>query len=328
MNKKIKWGILGPGTIAHQFAKGLMDIDDAELYAIVSRSQEKADEFGDAYGVEKRYSDYQAFLTDEAIDVVYVATPHPIHKKYAMMCMEAGKAVLCEKPVAMNQKELSEMIDCAKQNNVFFMEAMWTRFLPAIVKVRELLQSNAIGEIKRVTAEFAGNVVNKTGRLYELALGGGSLLDIGVYTISFASMILGSKPQKIESLAYIGETGVDERASIILGYEHGVVANLFCGLTLVNNNNDAIIYGEKGYIQVVDFWHSQEVIVKMFDQAHEEVMALPYDGSGYNCEAIEVMNCLKNDQKESGVMPLNESLDIMKIMDQLRQQWGLKYPME
>ena len=326
--KKIyKWGILGPGNISHKFAKGLEVLDNAELYAVVSRSTEKAENFGEKYHIKKRYSNYKDFCNDKDIDIVYIATPHPMHKKFCIMCMEAGKSVLCEKPIAINEKELIEMIDCAKKNNVFFMEAMWTRFLPSIVKVRELLTSNKIGTIKRVTADFAFNAIAKEGRLYELELGGGALLDVGVYVLSLATMILGSKPQKINSISYIGETGVDERTNIIMEYENGISAELFCGIS-INTIDDAYLYGEKGYIRIPSFWHSERIIVKMFDENEEQIIDLPILSTGYNYEAEEVMKCMDNCLSESKIMSLNESLEVMKIMDVLRKQWGLKYPME
>ncbi|MGV8980606.1 Gfo/Idh/MocA family protein [Clostridium sp.] len=327
MKKTYKWGILGPGTIAHKFAEGIGALDNAEIYAVVSRSIEKAESFGEKYHIKKRYSNYKDLCNDKNIDIVYIATPHPIHKKFCIMCMESGKSVLCEKPVAMNEKELTEMIDCAKKNNVFFMEAMWTRFLPSLVKVRELLSNNKIGTIKRVTADFAFNAIAKEGRLYELELGGGALLDAGVYVLNFATMILGSKPGKVNSIAYIGETGVDERTNIIMEYENGASADLFCGIS-INTIDDAYIYGDKGYIRIPAFWHAERLIIKMFDEDEEQTIDLPMLSNGYNYEAQEVMQCIENNQIESEVMLLSESLEIIKIMDGLRKQWGLKYPME
>ncbi len=327
MEKIYKWGILGPGSIAHKFAEGLEVLDNAELYAVVSRSTDKAESFGEKYHIKKRYSNYDDFCNDKDIDIVYIATPHPMHKKFCIMCMEAGKSVLCEKPVAMNERELTEMISCAKKNNVFFMEAMWTRFLPSIVKVRELLRNDKIGKIKRVTADFAFNAMAKEGRLYELELGGGALLDVGVYVLSLATMILGSEPKKVNSSVYIGETGVDERANITMEYENGVSAALFCGIS-INTIDDAYLYGEKGYIRIPYFWHSERVIVKMFDENEEQIIELPMLLPGFNYEAQEVMKCIDKGQSESKIMPLNESLKIIRIMDELRKQWGLKYPTE
>lgn len=327
MNKITRWGIVGPGTIAHKFSKGLSVIDDAELYAVVSRTKEKAQAFGQTYDVEKCYDDYEAFLADDQIDAVYVATPHPFHKKFSIMCMEAGKAVLCEKPVAMNQIELNEMIECAKKNNVFFMEAVWTRFLPITVKLRELLADNIIGQVKRVRIDFAFNAVNKVGRLYEPALGGGGLLDVGVYTINYATMILGNKPEQIVSIGNIGETGVDERASIILGYDNGVMANLYCGVSAMMKN-DAVIFGEKGYITIPEFWQGEKLIVSYFDETEDLVIEMGHRMNGYCYEAEAVGMLVNEGEKESPIMSLEDSLSVMKIMDQLRADWGLKYPME
>lgn len=327
MKKTYKWGILGPGTIAHEFAKGLEVLDNAKLYAVVSRSAENSERFGEKHHIKKRYSNYEDFCNDKDIDIVYISTPHPMHKEFSIMCMEAGKSVLCEKSVAMNESELTEMISCARKNNVFFMEAMWTRFLPSIVKVRELLKNDKIGNIKRVTADFAFNATEKVGRLYELELGGGALLDVGIYVLSFATMILGYEPKKVNSIAYIGETGVDERANIIMEYENGVSAALFCGIS-INTIDDAYIYGEKGYIRIPSFWHAEKIIVKMFDEDEEQIIDLPMISTGYNYEAQEVMQCIDNSQKESEIMSLTESLKIIKIMDELRKQWGLKYPVE
>jgi dihydrodiol dehydrogenase / D-xylose 1-dehydrogenase (NADP) len=327
MKKIYKWGILGPGDIAHKFAEGLEILDNAELYAVVSRSIERAESFGEKHHIEKRYSNYKDFCNDKDIDIVYIATPHPMHKEYSIMCMEAGKSVLCEKPVAMNECELAEMINCAKKNNVFFMEAMWTRFLPSIVKLRELLKNDKIGTIKRVTADFAYNATEKKGRIYEPELGGGALLDVGVYVLSFATMILGYEPKKTNSLAYIGETGVDERTSIIMEYSNGVSANLFCGIS-INTIDDAYLYGEKGYIRIPSFWHAEKIIVKLYDESEEEIIDLPMLSNGYNYEAQEVMQCIDDSKSESKIMPHEESLKVMRIMDGLRKQWGLKYPME
>ena len=327
MKKIYKWGILGPGYIAHKFAEGLEVLDNAQLYAVVSRSAENAESFGEKYNIKKRYSNYQDFCNDKDIDIVYIATPHPMHKEFCIMCMESGKSVLCEKPVAMNESELTEMIDCAKKNNVFFMEAMWTRFLPSIVKIREMLKNDVIGSIKRVTADFAFNAIEKEGRLYELELGGGALLDVGVYALSFATMVLGHNPQKINSIAYIGETGVDERTNIIMEYANGISANLFCGIS-ISTIDDAYLYGEKGYIRIPSFWRAERVIVKMYAENEEQILDLPMLSTGYNYEAQEVMQCMDNNQSESEIMPLEESLVIMKMMDGLRKQWGLKYPME
>ncbi|WP_413698540.1 Gfo/Idh/MocA family protein [Psychromonas sp. KJ10-10] len=327
MSKTTHWGIIAPGGIAQQFAIGLTAVEGASLYSVAGRSIDKAQAFAEKHNAEKYYDDYQAFLADDKLDAIYIATPHPFHKEFAMMCLEAGKAVLCEKPIAMNESELSEMIECAKQNNVFFMEAVWTRFLPATVKIRQLLADKVIGEITRLTADFAFNASKEIRRLYEPELGGGALLDVGIYPVNYATMILGNTPKQILSTAYLGETGVDERASIILDYGNGVMANLYCGITTFAKN-EAVIYGEKGVITVHDFWQSQKLRISYFDEREDEVIELPHAQNGYCYEAQEVMSLLAENKKESEIMSLEDSMAVMQIMDKLRADWGLKYPME
>lgn len=327
MSKTIRWGIIAPGGIAQQFATGLTAVEGASLYSVAARSIEKAEAFAKAYHAEKFYDDYQAFLADDKLDAIYIATPHPFHKEFAIMCLQAGKAVLCEKPIAMNEAELTEMIECAKKNNVFFMEAVWTRFLPITVKLRELLAENVIGKITRLTADFAFNARKEIRRLYEPELGGGALLDVGIYPINYATMLLGNKPKQIFSTGYLGETGVDERASIILEYDNGVMANLYCGITTFAKN-EAIIYGDKGYITVHDFWQSQKLRITYFDERTDEIIELPHAQNGYCYEAQEVASLLAENKTQSEIMSLEDSMAVMQIMDKLRVNWGLKYPME
>lgn len=327
MSKTIHWGIIAPGGIAQKFATGLTAVEDACLYSVAARSIDKAEAFAKEHHVEKFYDDYQAFLADDKLDAIYIATPHPFHKEFAIQCLQAGKAVLCEKPIAMNELELTEMIECAKENNVFFMEAVWTRFLPITVKLRELLAENIIGKITRLTADFAFNASKEIRRLYELELGGGALLDVGIYPINYATMILGNSPKQILSTAYLGETGVDERASITLDYGNGVMANLYCSITTFAKN-EAIIYGDKGYITVYYFWQGQKLTVTYYDDTPDYELTLPHKQNGYCYEAIEVAKLLAENKTESDIMPLADSMAVMKIMDKLRADWGLKYPME
>ncbi len=327
MEKSYRWGLIGTGFIAGQFIEGLSSIERAEVTAVASISQEEADRFGAVHGIPNRYGNVEDFLKDDTVDIVYIATPHPLHYSLSLQCMEAKKAVLCEKPAAINQVQLKAMIDCAEKNQVFFMEALFTRFLPATLKLQELIAADVIGEVKRVTADFAFNVAPKKGRLYEPELGGGALLDVGVYVLGFASMLLGYEPSQVIGQAYIGETGVDERSSILLAYEGGRSANLFCAVSLAASE-DAVIYGEKGCIYVPDFWHPSRFVVKQFDSDEQQEVYLPFESVGYNYEAEEVMHCLDAGERESGRMQHAHSLKMMGMMDALRRQWGLKYPME
>ena len=221
MGKIIKWGILGPGRIANSFAKGLKSLPDASIVAVGSRSKERADTFAREYGIAKSYGSYQELANYPEVDIIYIATPHPNHKESALLCLKAGKAVICEKPFTVNAAESEELIKFAREQKLFLTEAMWTRYLPASIKVRELLSAGIIGDIKIVKAD-SGFICgwDTKSRLLNPELGGGALLDIGVYPISYASMIFNAaEPIKIVSIANIGVTGVDEDFSTIIGYE-------------------------------------------------------------------------------------------------------------
>ena len=323
----IRWGILGAGRIARQFATGLTAIDDAELVAIGSRAQDTADAFGDEFDIPRRHPSYEALAGDGEVDVIYVATPHSLHRDNSILCLKAGKAVLCEKPFAINASQAADAIAVARAEKRFLMEAMWTRFIPAVVKAREWIASGAIGEPRLVAADFGFRAgVDAKGRLFDPALGGGALLDVGIYTISFAAMVLGSEPSRIESMATLGETGVDEQSAFILGYDGGELAVLYTAVR-TGTPVEARVLGTEGRILVeAPFFKTAAVALEAGGQ--QERVELPLEGNGYNYQAVEVMDCLRSGRLESDVMPLAETLAIMKIMDRIREQIGLKYPME
>lgn len=325
--EKVRWGILGPGQIAHSFVKGLTILPDAEIAAVGSRSLERAKEFAQQYHIAASYDSYEAVVNDPEVDIVYVATPHTLHRACTLLALKAGKAVLCEKPFTLNASEAQEVIQCAKKEKRFLMEAMWTRFLPAMVKVRELLQNHAIGEIRQVKADFGFRAEwDPQGRLLNPMLGGGALLDVGIYPTSFASMVFGLQPSQITSIPYIGETGVDEQYMALFGYPGGEIAAL-SGAVRTETPHDAWILGTNGYIKIPDFWHARSVILGVTGTS-PEVFELPYLGTGYSYEAAEAMQCLRQGKLESAIMPLQETLDIMKTLDHIRKQWGLTYPSE
>ncbi|WP_226038091.1 Gfo/Idh/MocA family protein [Aquibacillus saliphilus] len=327
MEKKIKWGILGTGGIAKKFAEDLSYASNADRIAVGSRTKNSAKEFAERYGIERAYGSYQELAEDKDVDAIYVATPHPFHKENVMACLRAGKAVLCEKPFTVRAEELEELIDFAKDKKLFLMEAMWTRFLPPIVKVREWINNGKIGEVRLVKADFGFRAPwNPEWRLLNPDLGGGALLDAGIYPVSFASMILGAKPEKITSTAHIGETGVDEEFSIIMSYPGGKTASLN-GAVRLNLTNEAYILGTEGYIHIPSF-HSAKSASLYIGKEKVETFIDDRESTGYAFEAEEVGRALSEGLKESSVMPLNESLEIMKLMDEVRGQWGLKYPFE
>ena len=326
MENIIKWGILGPGNIAHQFARGLSAIPDAKLVAVGSRSIERADKFADEFDVPKRHGSYDDLASDPDVDAIYVSTPHPFHKEYTILCLKADKAVLCEKPLAINAQQVKEMVNCARESEKFLMEAMWTRFLPIIVKVREWLSEGMIGEPRMLTADFGFRFGwNPDGRLMNPDLAGGGLLDVGVYVVAMAYMVFG-KPSNITSTAHIGETGVDEQAAMVLGYDTGQLALLSCAIR-TSTPQEARIMGTEGSIHIPNFWHSTSATLHVSGK-EPETIELPFGGNGYEYEAIEVMQCLREGKLESDTMPLDESLSIAETMEAIRAQWGLKYPME
>lgn len=320
MTDKIRWGIIGTGNIASQFARGLAATDEAELVAVGSRSQQSADKFGDEFNVKRRYATYEALAADSDVQAVYIATPHPYHHDNTVLCLENGKAVLCEKPFAMNAAEAANMIRVAREKKVFLMEAMWTRFLPAIVKLREMLTEGMIGDVRLLQADFGFRTgFNPKGRLFDPALGGGAQLDVGIYPMSFASMIFGQQPSKIMSFARLGETGVDEEAALLFGYPGGQMAQLFSA-TRLNTQHEATLIGTEGRIRVHRFWVGKSMTLTKSGQ-DDQTIEVPFKGNGYTHEAEEVGRCLRAGLTESATMPLDETLAIMQTMDAVLAQW-------
>jgi predicted dehydrogenase len=323
----IRWGILGTGMIARAFAMGLAELRDAELTAVGSRSPERAQEFGGAFGVPHRHIGYEAVAADPDVDVVYVATPHSMHREDCLLCLQAGKPVLCEKPFTLNAVEAAEVMRAARERGLFLMEAMWTRFLPAIVRFRSLLAEGVLGEPQMLAADFGlREAPHPRRRLIDPALGGGALLDLGVYTVSLASMIFG-EPARIASLAELGPTGVDEQAGILLGYGRGRLAILFTAI-MTRTPTEATLMGTQGFLRIHAPMFKATRLTLARTGRGERVITERMRGNGLNYEAAEVMRCLRSGALESPAMPLDETLSIMRTMDAIRDQWGLRYPGE
>lgn len=326
MTERIRWGILSTGRIAHTFATALKTLDDAEVVAVGSRTREAAERFGETFGIPHRHASYEALAADPDVDVIYVATPHPLHYDNARMCLEAGKAVLCEKPFTINAVEAADLIALAQRRGLFLMEAMWTRFLPAMAEVRRLVQDGMLGDVRAVAADMGFRADFDPGsRLFAPELGGGALLDVGVYTISFASMVLGA-PDRVAAMAHLGRTGVDELSGLLLGYAGGALATLMCGVVL-EMPGEATIMGTRGRIRIhANWWRAERLSV--WRDGRMELIERPVEGNGYQYQALEVMRCLREGRIESEIMPLQESLEVMQVMDRAREQWGLRYPSE
>jgi len=327
MSKSVNWGILGTGHIAEKFAQALGVVKDAQLLSVGSRKQSSADKFGERHNIPRRYAAYRELAEDPDVQVVYISTPHNLHMDNALLCLNAGKAVLCEKPFTINATEAHKVLKTASENNCFIMEAMWNRFLPIMTTLRDLLKKNVIGTPEILTANFGFKAVyNPEGRLFNPELGGGALLDIGVYTVSLSSMLFGS-PLTVNALGHIGKTNVDEKISIMLGYSENRVSLLHSSIRN-QTSHEAEIVGSKGRIKIHSpWWHPTKMTVYI-PGSKEQVIDLPYESIGHNYEIMEVNKCLQNGETESKIMPHDETLSIMETMDTIRKQIGLKYPGE
>ena len=328
MKDTIRWGILGTGGMAQGFAIDLKVLDDAEVTAVASRTQSAADTFADEYAVPHRHVGLESLVQDPDVDAVYIATPNPLHKDHTLTCLNAGKAVLCEKPFAMNEAEVTEMVTTARRQGVFLMEAMWMRCLPAMAKLREIIASGAIGEVRLLQANFCYRTGRgPQGRALAPELGGGALLDIGVYDLALGQMIFQQEPTRISSMAHLGPTGVDEQSAMILGYDNGALAVHTCAVC-TSGPTDAAIYGTAGHINLPDgFWCPERIIVTPAEDDPQE-LTFDYAARGLYYEAAEVARCLRSGELESPLMSHQDSLALIRTADRIRQQWPLVYPME
>jgi predicted dehydrogenase len=321
------WGILGTGNIAAQFARGLTALDDAQLIAVGSRTAASATAFADQFDVPHRHSSSEALAADPDVHVIYVATPHPLHHANTLLCLRAGKAVVCEKPFALNAGQAADMIAEARQRKLFLMDAMWTRFLPHMTHIRDLIANGAIGEVRMVRADFCFRTAfDPQHRLFDPALGGGALLDVGVYPVALASMMFGT-PVQISSAADVGATGVDEQVGIVCRYERGQLA-ILSAATRTDTPHEAVIAGTGGHIRVHHAWWAPTSLTLERTDQPPEAITPPIVGNGYNYEAAEAMRCIRAGATESPVMPLDETLSIMRTLDAIRAQIGVRYPDE
>jgi dihydrodiol dehydrogenase / D-xylose 1-dehydrogenase (NADP) len=326
--KTYNWGFVAAGAMARNQARDLAESPRAKIYGVFSRTQQSADAFSNEFG-SRTFSTLEEMLADLTIDIVYISSPNQLHYPQAKQALEAGKAVLCEKPFTLNGRQLADLIEIARRRKVFLMEAMWIRYLPVIVKLRQILDQGAFGEIKLARAAFHLDLpVNPTGRIYNPDLGGGSLLDLGIYPISFVSMLLGAAPDQIVSHAQMTATGVDAHFGAVFHYVNGSMASVSAGID-GQYVEDIVIQGTRGKIVILGHrWWKLSTLSLQLPDRDPETIELPHIGSGYLYQAEEVMRCLDNGEFESPVMPLAESLAIMQTMDRLRLQWKFAFPAE
>jgi len=323
--KKIRWGIVGPGNIANKFARAIKNVEQAELVAVAARNEEKGRAFAEKYGIPHVFCGYEAMAAFDGIDAVYVSTPHPFHKPCAELFLRAGKHVLSEKPVCINAWQAEQLKKCAEENNVFLMEAMWTRFLPAVQEAKAIVERGDIGTVLGIEADFCYNQpMEDEPKIYQNNMAGGSLLDVGVYGLHFAAVFQGSDPESVTAAAQV-ENGVDCHTNVLLKYSSGAVATISSAINL-QKPETAYIYGTKGYIYLPCFYGAQELFVRIGEE--ETHISRPSIGEGFEEEIIEACRCIQAGKQQSEVLPMQESIAILTQMDKVRKMIGLRYPFE
>lgn len=319
------WAILGCGKIASKFAEDLHRTPGANLYAVASRNQEKADLFREAFNAEVSYGSYKEMVRDNTIDIVYIATPHMFHKEHTLLCLKNNLAVLCEKAFAMNQGEVEEMIAFAKAQNLFLMEALWTHFVPHYQFVLQTVESGTLGKIKSLEADFGFNApFDPASRLYNKSLGGGSLLDVGIYPV-FAALTLLGYTENISAKAHIGPTGVDHHCSMTLTYGNDVTATLFSAID-TQTDTTCLITLEKGEILIHSRFHDPTrvtVTINGVSETHE--FPIPLGVNGYHYEILHCQDMLSKGRTESTIMTFEKSRNLIKMLDTIRTKIKLEY---
>ncbi len=323
------WAVIGTGTIVKKFIKGLSAVSDAKVYAVCSRDLSRAENFAKEYGIEKSFGSCEEMVKDDNIDCVYIGVPHALHKEYMEICIKNHKNVLCEKPFTINAKEAKEIADLARANKVFVMEAMWTKYLPVIQKVKEYIDTGVIGKLSGIEASFGFfTETDITNRLFDINLGGGALLDIGVYPLSLAVFFMGRLLDEVKSKASLGDTGVDEVNHMELTFrtEYGEIKATLASALKENQGADAVVFGAKGRIVIPDFFQADKAYVYSLSGDLVETISVPHLSNGYEYEAVEVQNCIREGKLESKVHTLDDTIAIFEIADAMRNDWGLIYP--
>lgn len=324
----IRWGILGAGNIARKFAADLNYVKDAQLTAVGSRTQENASAFASEFHVKNAHASYESLAADPEVDVIYVATPHSHHHENTLLCLDNNKAVLCEKAFAVNSRQAAEMINKAREKKLFLMEAMWTKFLPHYQKTMDMLNDGSLGDITSVLINFGFRPrVPTPARIFDPALAGGTILDIGVYNVFIAMSILG-KPDEIHAHMTPAHTGVDEQCSVVFTYRNGAIAQLFSSF-LSHLPTEADISGSNGRLRLTSRFYAPECLLEFYPERLDSKKMIPFSqpsqGFGYHYEAQHVVHCLEQGLTESPVMSLDNTLQLMNVLDEIRQKAGIVY---
>jgi predicted dehydrogenase len=321
---EIRWGVVGPGRIAENVVRDFAVVEGARAVAVASRSQARADDFAGRHGLDRAYGSYAEILADPDVDVLYVATPHPQHHAIALGGLRAGKALLVEKAFTATTAGAAEVVELARQTGVFAMEAMWTRFQPAVVALRELVADGAIGEVRSVQADLGvAREYDPADRLFDLALGGGALLDLGVYVVSFAQMLLGT-PERVVAAGSLFPSGADAEAALLLDHGDGRTATLTTSLRNALPGQ-ARVFGTTGWIDVPPRFHHPATIVLHRAGAEPETITRRPAGAGYAHELVEVTECVRAGRSESAVMPLADTLAVQAVLNDAAEQLGVHH---
>lgn len=322
--KTYNYGIIGPGRIATSFCKALQRSERVNIHGIASRDSQRAKDFAQQFGAKKVYTDYDAIAKDPDIDVIYIATPHVFHAEQAINCLRHKKPVVCEKPLTLDYATAVKVVQAARDNNTFLLEGMWSRFNPAINLAKELIEAGTIGEVRHLTADFGfKKEYDPNSRLYDLALGGGSILDVGIYPLFLALFILG-KPDIIQTTAHLAPTGADESCAFTLHYKYGATAQLFSSM-IAETRKDAEICGTRGSIVIQTPWYKSMGLIVAKEGSPEERIPLPYAGNGFEFQIEEVTKCLDLGLIESPLMTHDFTLLKTQISDEILRQAGVKY---
>lgn len=322
--KTYNYGIIGPGRIATSFCKALQRTERVKIHGIASRDDRRAKDFAQTFGAKKIYNSYEAIAKDPDIDVIYIATPHAFHAEQAIACLRNKKPVVCEKPLTLDHATAEKVVQSARDNNTFLLEGMWSRFNPAVNLAKELIEAGTIGEIRHLTADFGfKKEYDPRSRLYDLALGGGSILDVGVYPLFLALFILG-KPDSIQTTAHLAPTGADESCGFTFHYKYGATAQLFSSM-IVETRKDAEICGTRGSIVIQTPWYKSMGLTLVKEGSAPENIPLPYAGNGFEFQIEEVTKCLDLGLIESPLMPHDFTLLKAQISDEILRQAGVRY---
>jgi predicted dehydrogenase len=324
MTDVVRWGILGTGKIARAFANALKDTPGAVLAAVASRDPATAQAFASEFGAGAAYGSYQQLADAQDVDLIYIGTPHPMHFQNALMALHAGKGVLCEKPFTMNLREAEQVVALARSKQLFLMEAMWTRYLPALAEVRRVIASGEIGPVHQVVADFGFKAnVGPEHRVFNPALGGGALLDLGIYPLSIAAALLGPV-ESVRAEAQLGATGVDVQTGFTLRHRGGGMSVCCCSLQ-ARTPCELTVSGERGHVRMNTMFHRAQSVTVVLEDGTSRTVDTPFIGNGYVHEVIEAQRCFAAGLVESPGMTHDETLALMGVMDEVRRQVGLGY---